>query len=52
LDVQNKVLKEGEITISILPEITTNGLKPSDVDDLIVKTRNLMIKKFNEISVT
>lgn len=50
LDIENKVLTEGEITISILPEISTEKLVSKDVDDLMNRTRNQMIQKYNEIS--
>lgn len=50
LDIDNKMLKEGQITISILPEIPTENLSSDDVDDLIEKTRSQMVKKYREIS--
>lgn len=50
LDVENKVLKGGELTISVLPEISTEKLLNDDVTDLMERTRNLMIEKYRATS--
>lgn len=50
LDIENKVLKSGQLTISILPEIPTENLTSDDVNGLIDKTRNLMIEEYRKIS--
>lgn len=50
LDNENKIFSNGEVIITILPEIPTKGMKPEDVDSLIEKTRNAMIEVFHETS--
>ncbi|CAO1385279.1 unnamed protein product [Diamesa serratosioi] len=48
LDDKNKILNTGEIIIEALPEISTIGMTTDNVNDLIERTRILMIEKFNE----
>lgn len=48
LDDKKKILNTGEIIIEALPEISTVGMTTENVNDLIEKTRILMIEKFNE----
>lgn len=50
LDTKKKIFGKGEIIITALPEISTVGLTANDVDDLIERTRNMMIKKYDETS--
>lgn len=50
LDMEKKIFDKGEIIITALPEISTKGLTPSDVDDLIQRTRNLMIEVYIKTS--
>lgn len=50
LDTEKKIFDKGEIIITALPEISTEGLTIDDVDDLIQRIRNLMIKKYKESS--
>lgn len=40
----------GEIIIETLPEISTKGLKTEDIDKLMEHTRDLMIKKYEELN--
>lgn len=51
LNTKNKMFDKGEIIITALPEISTEGLTVKDVDDLMQRTRNLMIEKYNETSI-
>lgn len=50
MDKKKKIFKQGEVIIEALPEISTQGMTPDDVEHLIELTRSEMIKKFNEIS--
>lgn len=50
LDAKNKVFNNGEIIITALPEIPTEGLTIKDVDDLIKRTRDAMIVTYNATS--
>lgn len=40
----------GEIIIEILPEISTKGLTSKDINELMERTRDLMIKKYEELN--
>lgn len=50
LDNKKKKFDSGNVIIEALPEISTEGLKPEDVDQLIEKTRSAMTKKFSELN--
>lgn len=45
-----RILNSGEIIIEALPEIPTTGLTHDDTNQLMEKTRQLMIDKFTEIT--
>lgn len=47
---KDKVFNSGKIIIEALPEISTKGLKPTDIDVLLHKTRNVMIEKFDALN--
>lgn len=47
---KDKVFDSGRIIIEALPEISTKNLQLSDINELIAKTRNLMIDKQNELN--
>lgn len=49
-DDKLKVLNSGEIIIEALPAIPTEGLTREDIDQLVERTRQLMIDKFTEIT--
>lgn len=51
LDKEHKIFSKGNVIITILPEISTEGMKTEDVDSLIEKTRNKMIEIFQETSI-
>lgn len=44
---EKKVFNDGEITIEVLPGISTEGMTSADVDKLVEKTRDAMIKAFD-----
>jgi lysophosphatidate acyltransferase len=50
LDPKKKMFNSGRVIIEILPEIPTVDLKVSDTDSLMQKTRNAMVKKFDELN--
>lgn len=50
LSPKDKVFNSGKIIIEALPEISTKGLKPTDIDALLHKTRNAMIEKFDALN--
>jgi lysophosphatidate acyltransferase len=45
-----KFFGSGEVIIEALPEIPTAGLSSADVNQLVEQTRNLMVKKFDELN--
>lgn len=47
-DKTSKVFNEGEIIITALPEVSTKGLKISNIDELIEKIRDDMIEVYNK----
>ena len=50
LNTRKKIFDDGNVIITALPEISTEGLTTKDVDDLIQRARNLMIDKYIETS--
>jgi len=50
LDAKRRVFDNGEIIITALPEISTEGLTAADVDGLIMRTRNAMIEVYKTTS--
>lgn len=50
LNYEKKIFNSGDIIIEALPEISTEGLTADDVDDLIAKTRSLMIAKYDQLN--
>ncbi|KAI9205326.1 uncharacterized protein BJ171DRAFT_598443 [Polychytrium aggregatum] len=49
-NVKRRLFEDGEVTIKVLPKISTEGLTTADVDALIEKSRNLMLETLREIS--
>jgi lysophosphatidate acyltransferase len=45
-----KYFNRGDVIVEALPEISTHGLSPKDVDRLIRETREQMITKFDELN--
>jgi lysophosphatidate acyltransferase len=50
LDDKLRILKTGEVIIEALPEIPTKGLTLEDINELMERTRQIMIDKFTEIN--
>jgi lysophosphatidate acyltransferase len=50
LSPKDKIFNSGKIIIEALPEIPTKGLKATDVNMLLHKTRNAMIEKFDTLN--
>lgn len=50
LDMDKKILNKGEVIVTILPEIPTNGMTSADVDNLIEQTRKVMIEAYDKTS--
>ncbi|XP_063704013.1 1-acyl-sn-glycerol-3-phosphate acyltransferase alpha-like [Culicoides brevitarsis] len=50
LDDQQHRFDQGKVIITTLPPIMTIGLKIDDIEDLMERTRNIMIKTYNETS--
>ncbi|KAG5682761.1 hypothetical protein PVAND_012094 [Polypedilum vanderplanki] len=48
LDKKLKIFESSEIIIEALPEISTKGLSHNDINQLMQKSRKLMIEKYNE----
>lgn len=46
---ERKIFNSGEVTVKALPEISTKNLKLSDINELIFKVRNEMIKVYNKM---
>ncbi|KAG5682759.1 hypothetical protein PVAND_012092 [Polypedilum vanderplanki] len=51
LNDNEKILKPGEVIIEALPEINTENYTTDKIDELIDKTRNVMIEVFNRNSL-
>jgi lysophosphatidate acyltransferase len=47
---KEKLFNSGKIIIEALPEISTVGLTVSDLNDLMRKTKDIMVEKFNELN--
>jgi lysophosphatidate acyltransferase len=45
-----KIFNSGEVIIEAMPEISTVGMTASDVTKLMEQTRDLMIKKYEELN--
>lgn len=45
-----KVFDSGEVIIEFLPEISTEGLKVEDINLLMEQTRDLIVKKYEELN--
>ncbi|XP_063695528.1 1-acyl-sn-glycerol-3-phosphate acyltransferase alpha-like [Culicoides brevitarsis] len=50
LDDKNKRFDQGNVIITALPPISTRGLEKSDIEDLMERTRNTMIKTYIDTS--
>lgn len=50
LNPKEKIFNSGKIIIEALEEIPTSGLKSSDVNQLMEKTRNIIVEKFNGLN--
>jgi lysophosphatidate acyltransferase len=50
LNHKKKIFGSGEIIMTVMPEISTKGLKTNDIDDLIEKTRASMTKVYKRTS--
>lgn len=48
LNAKEKFFGRGQVTITALPEISTEGMTVDDVDDLIARTRNAMMETFKK----
>lgn len=48
LDTKAKIFNSGEVIITALPEMSTKGLTLDDVDELIERTRESMIKVYKQ----
>ncbi|BES93716.1 Acyltransferase [Nesidiocoris tenuis] len=46
---RDRTFERGEIIISVLEEIPTDGLKPEDTDDLMRRTHDLMSKEYEKL---
>lgn len=46
-----RIFDSGEIIIEAMPEISTKGLTAKDVNDLVHRTRIMMIDKYNELNL-
>lgn len=50
LDSKKKSFSRGKAVIKILPEISTEGLKKENVDELLGKVQKLMQEEFEKLS--
>lgn len=48
---KERIFDSGDIIMEALPAISTEGLTSKDVNDLIERTRNLMIEKYEELNL-
>ncbi|CRK90843.1 CLUMA_CG004533, isoform A [Clunio marinus] len=47
---EKKIFNSGEILIEALPAIPTKGLKSEDINELIKTTRDIIVKKYEELN--
>ena len=50
LNVEEKILNNGDVIVTALPAISTSGMTADDVDELVQQTRKIMIETFNRTS--
>lgn len=50
MDKDKKIFENGEIIMKALPEVSTKGLKISDIDNLMLRIKNDMIQVYDEIT--
>lgn len=50
LNDELRILNPGEAIIEALPEVSTKGLSHEDINDLMKRTRQIMIDKYAELS--
>jgi lysophosphatidate acyltransferase len=50
LDDKNKKLTNGNIIISVLPEISTENMTLDNLEELMDYTKKVMIDKYNEVT--
>lgn len=50
LNKEHKIFTDGEIIVTTLPPISTEGLTRDDIESLMEKTRNAMLKVYRETS--
>lgn len=50
LDSKRKFFGRGHSIISILPEISTEGMSKSDVEALTIKVQNIMQEKYDSLN--
>lgn len=51
MNLKQKVFNSGDVIVEALPEISTKGMTPQDVDKLIAMTKDAMTKKFDELNL-
>ena len=50
LNAEEKILNNGDVIVTALPAISTSGMTADDVDELVERTRKMMIETFNNTS--
>lgn len=50
LDAKKKIFTSGDVIITALPEIPTKGLTVDDIDELMERTRRIMIETYKEVN--
>ena len=50
LNAQEKILNNGDAIVTALPVISTTNMTAKDVDELVQRTRKMMIETFNNAS--
>ena len=50
LNAEEKILNSGDVIVTALPAISTAGMTADDVDELVERTRKMMIETFNNAS--
>lgn len=50
LDAKKKIFTSGDVIITALPGIPTKGLTVDDIDELMERTRRIMIETYKEVN--
>jgi lysophosphatidate acyltransferase len=50
LNVKKRIFRSGSVPVKVLPPIETKGMKPTDVEELTKRVRELMLKEIGPLT--